>query len=111
MEYRKVEKISKQTADEVFSSLQPDAICNALLSVSFHEQDWKWVQDKCLYFLQNIDTRISRTAVICLGHIARIHLKMDREKVISALLARRGHPELSGVIDDALDDINIFVSQ
>jgi hypothetical protein len=104
-------KYSKQMVEKAFVSRQPKVICHALVAAAFCEPDWKWVQDKCLYFLQNADPEISGLAATCLGHVARIHQKLERDKVIAALDARRENSEIAGRIEDALDDINMFIKK
>jgi hypothetical protein len=100
---------SKQMAEKAFGSQKPEAICRALVAVAFCEPDWKWVQDKCLCFLQNKDPAISGLAATCLGHVARIHQKLEREKVVAALCSRCEDTDIAGRIEDALNDINMFV--
>jgi hypothetical protein len=104
-----VMEYNKQVAEKAFGSQQPEAICHALVAIAFCEPDWKWVQDRCLYFLQNKDPVISGLAATCLGHVARIHQKLEREKVITALRSRLEDAEITGRVEDALNDIDMFV--
>jgi len=84
-------------------------ICNALLGVAFYESDWHWAQNQCLAFLQNNDNDIKRISVTCLGHIARIHGKIDRKKVMPILYNYLDNMDIKGQAQDALDDIKLFV--
>ncbi|MBF7092964.1 hypothetical protein IUY40_15635 [Flavobacterium sp. ALJ2] len=49
-------------------------------------------------------------AVTCLGHIARIHRVIDKEKVLKAFESRKDDEAINGRIEDAIDDINVFVT-
>ncbi|MEO8403014.1 MAG: hypothetical protein ABI480_00405 [Chitinophagaceae bacterium] len=84
-------------------------VCRAMVACAYYENDWKWAQEKFLTFLQNNDTTISGLAATCLGHIARIHHKIDKDKVLPALQNYIHKKEISGPVQDALDDIEIFV--
>ena len=60
-------------------------------------------------FFHSPDAQLSGLAARCLGHLARIHRKLDKEKIVHALTLRQNTPEISGRIQDALDDIEMFV--
>ncbi|MDB5971727.1 MAG: hypothetical protein JWQ90_4177 [Hydrocarboniphaga sp.] len=85
------------------------AICTALVSLAFHEEDWRWVQKRCLYFLESDDEDISGLAATCLGHIARIHRQLDKDVVVHALRSKLSNAKIAGRIEDALDDIDTFI--
>ncbi len=85
MQFDDVKLTSRQSAEVVFSSGNEDEICYALVSLAFHESDWLWVQNQCLYFLENGNKNIAGVAATCLGHLARIHRKIEKDKVMAAL--------------------------
>jgi hypothetical protein len=109
MKYHEPEPIDWETAEKNFLSDDPEIICETLLAVTLHAGDWRRVQGKCLSFLENRNTSISGLAATCLGHIARIHQQLDKKKVIAALKAKLDNKEIRGNIEDALDDIKIFM--
>ncbi|WP_207513112.1 hypothetical protein [Longitalea luteola] len=100
--------LDKELAEKIFASKDVKNICHALVAIALNEQDWKWVQDKCLYFFMSNNSEISGLAATCLGHVARIHGKLEKDKVISILRTRLNEPEIAG-IGDALDDIEMFI--
>jgi hypothetical protein len=106
--YHDVLSVSKEAAASAFESGDPEKICWALLAIAFHETDWRWAQDKCLDFLLSDNPEVSGLAATCLGHIARIHRSLDRDKVIAALRARLSDKDIRGQVEDALDDIEMF---
>lgn len=109
MKYQDILPINRYEAEEAFASNNVERICYSMVSIAFYEQDWKWAQDKCLAFFLCNDYRISSLAATCLGHIARVHGKLEKSKVVKILESRMGNPEIAGFIEDALDDINMFV--
>jgi hypothetical protein len=108
--FKDVPSMDKASLDAAFSSGDTEKICNAMVSMAYHEHDWHWAQEKCLSFLQYSDIQISGLAATCLGHIARIHRQLDKEKVLRSLREKACiNPEVAGRIEDALDDIEAFV--
>lgn len=106
--------INRQEAILMLSSEYPEEIAKALLSISLHDSDWKWCQDQCLHFLQYPHPLVRRTAAIGLGHIARIHRKLDQNKVINRLkmlIEDEKNQSVAGSAEDALDDIDIFITK
>lgn len=108
--YDEVQQISRDEAVNALASEDPSRVCRALVAIAFHDDDWRWVQETCLVYLLSRDPQISGVAATCLGHVARIHNILDKEKVLSALRARASDPEISGRISDAIDDVEMFVA-
>jgi len=109
MRYEEVRPVSRDEADAAFSSGSPEAISRALVSIAYHDDDWRWVQDTCIAFTNYPDPQVSGLAVTCLGHLARIHGTLDMEKVLPVLQKLRSDPKIAGRVDDALDDIEMYL--
>lgn len=107
--FNEVEPISKSQATSAFESGDVNTVCRALVSMAFHESDWRWAQDRCLELLGSDVPAVSGLAATCLGHVARVHRKLDKEIVLQALVSRRSDPDIGGQVEDALDDINMYV--
>jgi hypothetical protein len=108
-EYKNPSKISRNEAIRIFSGGSTNEVCDALLAVAFYDKDWKWVQTQCLHFLNDADPDVRGLAATCLGHIARIHHKLERKLVVEALKSRFKDAKISEQIQDALDDIEMFL--
>ena len=86
-----------------------EATSSALVGVILHDPDWSWSQDRCLELLTHSSLTVRRAAVICLGHVSRIHGQIDMEKVVPALSDLRAtEVDLAGSVEDALVDIRMF---
>ena len=85
------------------------ARANALLGVVHADDDPAWLQARCTEIIASSDhPNDRRLAVVCLGHIARLHGVAGPEVV--GLLAELTHdPVLGGTAEDALSDVRIFV--
>lgn len=111
MKYEEPAPMSRADAERALQSPDPDAVGAALLASALHDPDWRWVQEQCLRHLQHGSEQVRALAVTCLGHLARIHGHLDTERVLPALDALRAHPVLAGRVEDALDDIEMFVER
>jgi hypothetical protein len=109
MHYEKINPITRQEAEVVFNQGNSEEIAAALLSVTFHDEDWLWVQSSCLKFLASPDENLRAVAATCLGHLARIHGMVDVAMVVPALQAHLSDSAIAGRVSDALDDIEMFV--
>jgi len=81
-----------------------------MLRLAFHDPDWRWVQDLCLRWTTDPDWQVRNGVVLALGHVARIHRRLDRDRVVPVLRTLSEDPRLKGTVDDALEDIDMFVS-
>lgn len=109
--YHEPHPIPREEADATFASGDPEKIAFALVNATFHDPDWRWVQDTCLSLARSNDAGVRQIAVTCLGHVARIHRKLDLDKVSPVLkeLLRDPEPGVRGCAEDAIEDIRIFM--
>ena len=107
-QFHEAPEILRKDALKAFASGESEQICKALVAVTIHDNDWRWVQEKCLEFLTSDDVDVSGLAATCLGHIARIHRTLDKARVIAALTNHLKDSRIAGRIEDALDDIEMF---
>lgn len=107
--YQNYQPIDRKVAEDAFASRDAKNICEALVSVALNDPDWRWAQNQCLYFLGNKSPEIRGLAATCLGHIARVHRQLEKEKVLSALREHLNDDPILGRVEDALDDIGMFL--
>jgi hypothetical protein len=109
MKYDRVNPISREEAIAAFASGDLETICDSLVRITFHDPDWQWVQAQCIVWARHPNADVRGLAVTCLGHLARIHAKLDLERVSPLLKELVADPDVSPRVDDALDDIEMFV--
>ncbi|MEW2427783.1 hypothetical protein AB0877_07210 [Micromonospora sp. NPDC047644] len=81
----------------------------ALLSLTNHESDRAWIEGVLLEVVNGpFDLQVRQLAVICLGHVARIH-RATSEAVIRELKVLEEIPEFRSRAKNALEDIEVFV--
>ena len=109
---RKYEKpgwASREDLDVAMASGDDASSAQALVGLVFHDDDWRWCQNKCLELLGHQSSSLRRIAITCLGHVARIHGQTDVALVRSELQRMRDDPGARGAIEDAESDISIFI--
>jgi hypothetical protein len=111
MKYKDPRPINRTEAETAFASGNTEATCDALVRVTFHDSDWRWVQERCLDFVHSPNAEVRGLAATCLGHLARIHGELDLARVNPVLLALAQDPEVGGRAEDALDDIRLHLGR
>jgi hypothetical protein len=109
MPYREVQERDRHEVELLLRSPEKMDRLDALLSATYYDPDWRWVQNRCLDFLSHADYEERRLAATCLGHLARIHKKLDIELVLSRLVPLKNDPSVGSSVQDALDDIRFFL--
>lgn len=108
MEYEEPTPIGRDHAARELASNDWERISMALLRLSLHDPDPSWLQQTVLPFLRHEHHWVRGTAAMCLGHIARIHGRVDTHIVVPAIRELLEDPATRGKAEDALDDIAMF---
>jgi hypothetical protein len=113
MSHLRYEEPAPATPADVLAALErgdPQAAARALVGAAVHHPDPQAVQDLCLRLLDGQDRPLAAVAATCLGHLARVHRQLDTEAVRAALDRQRGDPLVGPRAEDALDDIDTYLS-
>ena len=113
MRYKQPGPITPAAAVRVFRAGQPYDIAETLVSLALYEQDADFTLLWCLFFLRHSDDNVAEVAATCIGHIARIHQRINTAAVVPILKIIRAEGRIAGrsvagTADDALDDIKMF---
>ncbi len=111
MRHEAISPISREDAEMALRAGDPEKICDTLVRLAFHEKDRRFVEEKCLSFSSHPDASVRGIVAASFGHLARIHGQLDEERVIPVLEKMRKDHELTGRVEDALDDIRMFVKK
>ncbi len=109
MRYHNVTPISREQALTAFASNKVETICDALIRITYHDPDWRSVQEQCVRLAEFPDVDVRGLAATCLGHLARIHRRLNIEEVLPMLQSLRNDPDVAPRVLDALDDIRMFM--
>jgi hypothetical protein len=109
MRWQEVIPITRDDAQVALDSDSPSIVCDALVRITYHDPDWRWVQEQLLKFSKHSNADIRGLAATCFGHLARIHRVLDLKLVLPVLSELLRDSEVSGRAQDALDDIRIYL--
>lgn len=104
--YEPVEQRTREQVEAMLDSRDVKQVVRALLSATYYDPDWRWVQSRCLFYLTHADVWVRRSAANCLGLLAVFHKKLDSDVVVPALQRAAEDPEVKPWAEDSLDDIH-----
>jgi hypothetical protein len=105
--YQSVGQRTREQVEALLAAGGVEQIVNALLSATYYDPDWRWVQGRCLFYLTHADVEVRRSAANCLGLLAVFHKKLDVAVVLPALKNAAADPEVKPWAEDSLGDILI----
>jgi hypothetical protein len=103
-------RVSRDEVERAFAGGDPDVLSRVLIAVAFHEPDWQWAQDRCLEALDHANPVVRGLAATCLAHVARIHKRLDLDRVRARLQTLTRDPLAGSRATDALVDIERFMA-
>jgi|SRR6516162_2982372 hypothetical protein len=80
----------RATLEYRLASKDPEEIADALYSATYHDTDWRWVQERCLTFLKSPHVGVRWVAAACL--LAMHHKSLDVDLVVPALVEAADDP-------------------
>jgi hypothetical protein len=113
MERKQYEEVLPKERSVVLVELNSgdvDKMVRALLSLAFYDEDRQWVQNKCIEFSIHNHFNVRGIAILCFGHLARIHRELDIDSVMPIVIKAFYDPDefVRGNADSALSDILLF---
>lgn len=102
---------SFKSKEEVIKLLDTDSsetIITAIIGAVNGVDDWFWLEELCLNYIHHSNFWVSKTAINSLGDIARIHKKLNVEKVLSELNLIE-EDKLNRIIRETVLDIELFI--
>lgn len=108
MRYAEIPYLTRTQVEDGLQSKDNHRRVNALLSASWYDE-LEWTQNKCIEFLAGSDTAMRHAALLALLHLARIHGRLDLERVYPLIRDAKATPELAGVAENLEDDIEVFI--
>lgn len=109
MKYEEPQPIGRAEAEEIFRSGDANSICDALIRITLNDPDSSWVEGICMRFINHESSDVRGLAATCLGHVARIHRKLNLAVAIPIFDQLTKNPEVGGIAEDALDDIRMYM--
>jgi hypothetical protein len=109
--YVPVRRLSRKQVLENLSRSNPQEIRETLVSISYWEDDWSWVQRQLLTYSEHKSELVLWAVAVGLGYLAIFTGEIDVEVVRPVLrrLQSSSDPLISAAATDAEDDIEHFV--
>ncbi|MFA6317192.1 MAG: hypothetical protein WC943_07225 [Elusimicrobiota bacterium] len=109
--FEEMPPISRTNAVRTLKSKDKKRIIRVLIRLAFNYSDWRWVQDQCLPFLNHRDASVRGAAATALGHVARIHRRLEIGLVKPQLQRLVDDPDMGDKARDALNDISAYIGR
>jgi hypothetical protein len=108
--YREVPEWDREFSLLELQSGEDARVAEALLAITHNDGDWRFVQELLIEYAANESSGVRCMALLCFGHLARIHSTLDKDRVIPILKAALADSDwyIAGVAGDALEDVAIF---
>ncbi|MCG8423817.1 MAG: hypothetical protein MJE77_38465 [Proteobacteria bacterium] len=109
MQYEELAPIERSDAAAELASNDWERVSVALLRLSLHDPDPEWLEDTVLPYTRHEHYWVRGVAAMCLGHVARIHGRLNLKKCLPAIRELLDNDETKGKAEDALEDIEMFI--
>jgi hypothetical protein len=109
--YRENKPIQKEEFLEKVSSNNTLEVCEAVINASLSIPDYDWIIKQYKILLKIPVLEIKKSIIVSLGHLARVNEKADRTELLGILRQFKEQPEVEGNVEDAIDDINMFLPE
>jgi hypothetical protein len=109
MHYEELSPISREEAHDALSRDDDTyVLCQSLLRIALHEEDWAWVLEHLGRFLLHPNPEVRGVAVSSIGYLVRIHRAIDVSRVLPVLYALQADSYVASRVRDTLEDIRQF---
>jgi hypothetical protein len=109
MQYEETVPMSRNEADLALDQTDDTySLCYALLCVALHENDWRWALTRVVPFLVHSNPEVRKTAVKCIGYLARIHRTLDVSRAMPTLQMLREDAYCARPVRAVLEDIRQY---
>lgn len=101
---------NKLHLEKLLDSGESSKVTDTLLYIAYNICDVEWAEEQLMRMANDPDDDISGLALTCLGHLARVNGKINKDTVINFLKDKMASSNeiVSSRAEDALDDINMF---
>ena len=111
LEYSEPKPLAHDEALAIFAGAIPEAIQDALVSIALLEKDLRWAYSMILRGARMPHSGIRGTALLCIGHLARIHRMLPGDEVVG--LINEGLVDddayVRGQSENAADDLQMYL--
>jgi hypothetical protein len=108
--YEESESLSEEEIADILKRDNIDELMSLPLNVGENHPDWRFAQELCIALARHENADVRANAILGLAYIARTKKELDREIVLPVILKEyKENTKNTGIIEDALDDIALFL--
>ncbi len=84
-------------------------VCDAIVRSAHFIHDYDWLLQQYILLLKHPNIEVRGVTVTCIGHLARLCENADKAQLLEILDPLLSDDELSGRVEDAIDDVRTFL--
>jgi hypothetical protein len=111
MKYQAIEELRQAEVEAAIARNEPSELSLAVLSAALYAEDAAWAEDVCVRLAGHAHERVRGNAVLGFGHMARLHRRLDEQRV-KPLIAAALQDEsayVRGQAEAAAEDVEVFL--
>ena len=111
MRYEDIPILTKEEILEALHRADLEELKTVALSASLGIDDWQWAQAVCLQLATHPEPGVRANAILGFGHLARLHRRLDRDRVEPALREALNDrdADVRGHAESAAEDVATFL--
>ena len=107
--YEEIKAIDKSEFLRILSSGVIALICEAIVRSVHFIDDYDWLLQQYILLLRHPDIEVRGVTVTCIGHLARLNERANKDELLGILEPLLADRDLAGRVEDAIDDVNTFL--
>lgn len=109
--YEPIPPLSRDEVEAALARDEPDELLRVVLAAALYADDGAWAEDVCLRLAAHPHPDVRGNAVLGLGHIARIHGRLEAARALPAIEAALADADdfVRGQADAAAGDVEHFL--
>lgn len=108
MKYEPIPEMTRAEIEESLRSSDERRQTMALLSAAWFQPDHQWVETCCIKWLCSESMQLRYVALVCLGHLARIHRRLRISEISPLLELVEQDERLAGEVDYLRIELSMF---
>jgi len=111
VKYKPIKQRSKEEVEAALERNDPDELLHAVLAAALYSDDSHWSEEICLRLSGHEHFNVRGNAILGFGHIARIHGRLNENKVKPVIEAGLNDKSdyVRGQANAAADDVEFFL--
>ncbi len=111
LRYEEITKVSFEELQRALKESDGKVVSKMLINYIHNESERLLSESACIDVFNSNDVDVKATALLCLGHIARLHGELSEDVALKLLKEAKNFKELSGRLEDVISDIAVYTGK